>query len=119
MLLERQKLHKMRPAQFSRQCRENLSIRKCLRELRHPEQVLLREPPTKLRHQFSRQCRGMCLARSADIPVRSNGLRGEAVANRPTLAFGSCCGQECPRSAKQIQQGVNEIGWGWWGKAEG
>src|SRR5260370_39733677 len=44
----------------------------------------------------------MCLARSADIPVRSNGLCGERATNRPRLAFGSCCGQECPRSAKQV-----------------
>src|SRR5206468_9460989 len=43
----------------------------------------------------------MRLARSADIPVRSNELRK----TRPrigALAFGSRCGQECPRSANQI-----------------
>src|SRR6266446_9418298 len=45
-----------------------------------------------------------CLARSADIPVRSNGLCGERATNRPRLAFGSCCGQECPRSAKQVPE---------------
>src|SRR6266446_2768789 len=44
--------------------------------------------------------KGTRLARSADIPVRSNGLYGERDTNRPRLAFGSCCGQECPRSAK-------------------
>ena len=42
------------------------------------------------------------LARSADIPVRSNGLCGERATNRPTPAFGRCCGQECPRSAKEV-----------------
>src|SRR6266478_10147734 len=48
---------------------------------------------------------GTCLARSADIPVRSNGLSGERATYRPRLAFGSCCGQECPRPAKQVPTG--------------
>src|SRR6266478_4326039 len=45
---------------------------------------------------------GTPLARSADIPVRSDGLCGERATNRPTPAFGSCCGQECPRSDKHV-----------------
>ncbi len=43
------------------------------------------------------------LVRSADIPVRSDGLCGVPATTRPTLAFGGCCGQECPRSAKQAR----------------
>ncbi len=45
----------------------------------------------------------MRLARSADIPVRRNELRK----TRPRIgapAFGSCCGQECPRSGNQIRR---------------
>src|SRR6266446_1803006 len=65
-----------------------------------PANLQHKKPPSKA--PWAPQGR---LARSADIPVRSNGLSGERATYRPRLAFGSCCGQECPRPAKQVPTG--------------
>jgi hypothetical protein len=50
----------------------------------------------------------ICLTRSADIPVRSNVLRPAARRSRALLAFRRCCGQGCPRSAKQIAAPITD-----------
>src|SRR5437867_13232903 len=45
--------------------------------------------------------RGLALARSADIPVRSDLRTSARTGSRRTFSKARCCGQECPRSAKR------------------
>ncbi len=53
--LHRDERLEMRPAQLSPQCRDNLRIRKCLRELDHPAKVLLFVPSPVASLQLSPQ----------------------------------------------------------------
>ncbi len=49
--------------------------------------------------------------RSADIPVRSNALSPTVFQIREGWSFGSCCGQEYPRSALNTYPGTFQLDW--------
>jgi len=88
-ILHRDQQFEMRPTQLSPQCRDNLGIGKCLRELEHPAQVLLLEAAPEPFHQLSPQCgdnlgavlspalfQDVLVYSRADLPVsRNNSVR--------------------------------------------